>query len=578
MKNKSTLKRVLNYVSRYRLSLLLLIVFSFFSAVLSLCIPVFVGEAIDVCVDAGRVDFDKVFQTLILIGAIALFICLFQWLTNMIGNKITFGVVGDVRKDAFEKIPKLPLSYIDSHSHGGIINCIISDAEQFADGLFMSFTQLFVGVTTIVGTLVFMLFLNPLITLAVVILTPMSLVLTSFITKRTFSMFTKQSEARANMTSLVDEYIGEEKIIQAFNFQQKAIEKFEKSNSELKKASLRAVFFSSLVNPSTRVINNIVYAVVTLLGAFAVIFNSMTIGGLTCFLSYAGQYAKPFNEISGIFGEMQNCLACAKRLFDLIDEDEIVESGTDVLENPHGDITFSNVSFSYDENKPLIENLSIEAKAGMRVAIVGPTGCGKTTLINLLMRFYDAVDGKISIGGIDIKSLTHKSLRSNIGMVLQDTWIKTGTVRENIALGNEEASFEEIVAAAKASHAHNFIKKLPSGYDTVISNDSGDLSQGERQLLCISRVMLSNPDILILDEATSSIDTRTEMKIQDAFSNLMKGKTSFIVAHRLSTIKKADLILVMKNGNVVEKGTHLDLMKKQGFYYELYNSGKPQMR
>ncbi len=578
MKNKITLKRVLNYVSRYRASLVCLILFSFLSAVLSLCIPILVGDAIDVCVEAGRVDFEKVFETLVLIGIIAIFICLFQWLTNVIGNKITFGVVGDVRKDAFEKVPKLPLSYVDSHSHGGIINTIISDAEQFADGLFMSFTQLFVGVTTIVGTLIFMLFLNVYITLAVVILTPISLLLTSFITKRTFSMFTKQSEARAHMTSCVDEYIGEGKTVQAFNFEGKAFEKFEKSNAELQKASLRAVFFSSLVNPSTRVINNVVYAVVTLLGAFSVILNSMTIGGLTCFLSYAGQYAKPFNEISGIFGEMQNCLACAKRLFDLIDEKEIVQSGIKALENPKGNIVFSNVSFSYEENKPLIENLNVEARAGMRVAIVGPTGCGKTTLINLLMRFYDTLDGEISIDGNSVKDLTYKSLRANIGMVLQDTWIKTGTVRENIALGKPDASFEEIVEAAKASHAHNFIKKLPLGYDTVINNDSGDLSQGERQLLCISRVMLLNPNILILDEATSSIDTRTEMKIQDAFSNLMRGKTSFIVAHRLSTIKKADLILVMKNGKVIEKGTHSELMKIQGFYFELYNSGKPQTR
>lgn len=578
MKNKSTMKRVLTYVSHYKASLVFLILFSFFFAVLSLCIPVLVGRAIDVCVDAGQVDFDKVFETLVLIGIIAVFICLFQWLTNVIGNKITFGVVGDVRKDAFEKVSKLPLSYVDSHAHGSVINTIISDAEQFADGLFMSFTQLFVGITTIVGTLVFMLFLNVYITIAVVVLTPISLVLTSFITKRTFSMFTKQSEARANMTSAVDEYIGEGKTVQAFNFEEKAFEKFKKANNELQKASLRAVFFSSLVNPSTRVINNVVYAVVTFLGALAVILNSMTIGGLTCFLSYAGQYAKPFNEISGIFGEMQNCLACAKRIFDLIDEKEIVESGEKVLEDPQGDIVFSNVSFSYDKDRPLIDNLNVVARSGMRVAIVGPTGCGKTTLINLLMRFYDTLDGEIRVDGDSIKDITFKSLRSNIGMVLQDTWIKSGTVRENIALGKPNASFDEIVSAAKASHAHNFIKKLPLGYDTVISNDSGDLSQGERQLLCISRVMLKNPNILILDEATSSIDTRTEMKIQDAFSNLMRGKTSFIVAHRLSTIKNADLILVMKNGKVIEKGTHAQLIKMQGFYYELYNSGKPQTR
>ena len=452
---------------------------------------------------------------------------------------------------------------------------IISDAEQFADGLLMSFTQLFVGITTIVGTFIFMILLNVKITLMVVVLTPISLLLTSFITKHTYSMFREQSSARGDVTSITDEFITNQKIIRGFNYEKRAEKKFGDANGKLTRASVRAIFYSSLVNPSTRVINNIVYAVVALFGAITVIGGGMSVGGLTCFLSYAGQFAKPFNEISGVFGELQNSLACAFRLFEMIHENEVVDNGEKTLSSPEGKVEFKNVAFSYNPDTDLITDLNLDIKSGMRVAIVGPTGCGKTTLINLIMRFYELNSGSISIDGFDISELTRRSLRSNIGMVLQDTWIKKGTVRENIALGCDDATLDEVIAAAKASHAHNFIKKLPRGYDTVISNDSGDLSQGQRQLLCISRVMLTNPDILILDEATSSIDTRTEMKIQDAFSHLMKNKTSFIVAHRLSTIKSADLILVMRDGKVIEKGTHSELLKQNGFYSELYNSQMP---
>lgn len=575
MKDKKTLRLVLSYVSRHGIALFLLILFSLASALATLFIPIFVGDAIDSIIDVGDVNFALVKDALEVILLLALAVGVSQWLTSFIGNRITFLVVRDIRRDAFNKLQVLPLSYLDSHRHGDIVSRIISDAEQFADGLLMSFTQLFTGVTTIIGTFVFMLLLNVKITVAVVVLTPLSLLLTSFITRFTYSMFKEQSEARAEITSNVDELVVNQKLVRGFNYEVRAEAKFNKSNDRLTKASTRAIFYSSLVNPSTRVINNIIYAVVALLGALTVIGGGMTIGGLTCFLSYASQFAKPFNEISGVFGELQNSLACACRLFEMIHEKEIEENGTLDTFATEGKVEFDKVDFSYNPNKPLITDLSLKVNPGMRVAIVGPTGCGKTTLINLIMRFYDLNDGSISFDGVDISTLTRQSLRSNIGMVLQDTWIKNGTVRENISLGNENATLDEVITAAKSAHAHNFIKRLPQGYDTVISNDSGDLSQGQRQLLCISRIMLTNPDVLILDEATSSIDTRTEMKIQDAFSKLMKGKTSFIVAHRLSTIKEADLILVMRDGSVIEQGTHNELINKGGFYATLYNSQMP---
>jgi len=575
MKDKKTLRLVLNYVSRHKFAVIFLILFSLVSAIATSFIPIFVGDAIDAIIDVSQVDFNLVKKSVISVLLLALSVGASQWLTSVIGNRITFMVVRDIRRDAFSKIHKLPLSYLDTHRHGDTVSRIISDAEQFADGLLMSFTQLFVGITTIIGTFIFMILLNFKITLMVVILTPLSLLLTSFITKHTYSMFREQSSARGEVTSITDEFVSNQKLIRGFNYETRAENKFDSANDRLTQASVRAIFFSSLVNPSTRVINNVVYAVVALFGAITVIRGGMSVGGLTCFLSYAGQFAKPFNEISGVFGELQNSLACACRLFELTHENEVVDNGTKLLSSPDGKVEFKNVAFSYNPDTDLITDLNLDIKSGMRVAIVGPTGCGKTTLINLIMRFYELNSGSISIDGYDISELTRQSLRSNIGMVLQDTWIKKGTVRENIALGRENADMDEIIAAAKASHAHNFIKKLPQGYDTVISNDSGDLSQGQRQLLCISRVMLTSPDILILDEATSSIDTRTEMKIQDAFSRLMKDKTSFIVAHRLSTIKSADLILVMRDGKVIEKGTHSDLLKQNGFYSELYNSQMP---
>ena len=579
MKDKKTLKLVLEYVFHHRTSLIFLILFSLISSVSALFIPVYVGNAIDVIIGVNDVDFAIVNRSLMLIALMALLVGISTWLTGVIGNRITFLVVRDIRKDAFDKIQKLPLSYLDTHRHGDIVSRIISDAEQFADGLLMSFTQLFVGITTIIGTFVFMIMLSVKITIAVVVLTPISLVLTSFITKYTYSMFHEQSESRAELTSCIDEFIVNQKVVQGFNYQERSFEKFKDKNERLKKASVRAIFFSSLVNPSTRVINNIVYAVVALFGAIIVIGDgvgsAMTVGGLTCFLSYAGQFAKPFNEISGVFGELQNSLACACRLFEMIHEKEMTPDGTLIDFHPNGEVVFDNVSFSYDKSRTLIENLNLNVHSGKKVAIVGPTGCGKTTLINLIMRFYDVDNGGIIIDGNNVLDLTRVALRSGIGMVLQDTWIKYGTVRENIALGNLNAPFDEIVAAAKSAHAHNFIKRLPKGYDTVISNESGDLSLGQRQLLCISRIMLVNPGILILDEATSSIDTRTEIKIQDAFSKLMKNKTSFIVAHRLSTIKEADLILVMRDGKVIEQGSHKELLHKNGFYSELYNSQIP---
>lgn len=572
MKNKSTIKTVLSYVSRHRVLLFFLILFSVAFSLLSLYIPLLIGDAIDLAVGKGQVDFDGILSIIVKTVAVIALTALFQWLVSIIGNSITFSVVRDIRQEAFEKLVKLPLSYIDSHRHGEVVSRVITDAGQFADGLIMGFTQLFTGVVTILGTIFFMVSINYKIALIVVLLTPLSLFVASFIAKNTYDMFKKQSETRGEMTGVIDEMIGGQKVVRAFGYEEKAQAKFDDVNSRLEKHSLKAIFFSSLTNPCTRFVNSVVYAFVGGFGAFAVIGSSMTVGGLSCFLSYAGQYTKPFNEISGVVTELQNSLACAARVFEFINTPDVTDTPAESLDSPKGNVEFKNVSFSYDKDVSLIENFNLDVKSGQRVAIVGPTGCGKTTLINLIMRFYDVDGGVITVDGIDTTHLSRKNLRSNFGMVLQDTWIKKGTVAENIAMGKPEATIEEIIAAAKASHAHNFIKKLPNGYDTLISETEGGLSQGQRQLLCISRVMLALPPMLILDEATSSIDTRTEKKIQDAFAKLMQGKTSFIVAHRLSTVREADVILVMRDGKVIEWGNHTELLAKNGFYTQLYNS------
>lgn len=572
MKKQSTVKTVLAYVSRHRFLLVCLVLFSIAFSLLSLYIPILIGDAIDLAVDKGQVDLDGILRLIVSIVTITLLTALFQWLVSIIGNKITFSVVRDIRQEAFEKLVKLPLSYIDSHRHGDIVSRIIADAGQFADGLIMGFTQLFTGVVTILGTIFFMVRINYKIALIVVLLTPLSLFVASFIAKNTHDMFKKQSETRGEMTGIIDEMIGGQKVIRAFGYENRAQSKFDGVNDRLEKHSLRAIFFSSLTNPCTRFVNSVVYAFVGGFGAFTVIRGAMTVGGLSCFLSYAGQYTKPFNEISGVVTELQNSLACAARVFEFINIPAETDRASEVITSPRGEISFDNVSFSYNKETSLIEDFNLDVKPGRRVAIVGPTGCGKTTLINLIMRFYDLDGGRITVDGTDTSQVPRHNLRTNFGMVLQDTWIKKGTVAENIAMGKPDATRDEIIAAAKASHAHNFIKKLPNGYDTVISETEGGLSQGQRQLLCISRVMLTLPPMLILDEATSSIDTRTEKKIQDAFAKLMEGKTSFIVAHRLSTIREADVILVMRDGKIIESGTHSELIVKNGFYTKLYNS------
>lgn len=574
--NFSSVKRVLKYIKKYRALLLLSILLSIVTVGFTLYIPIIIGDAIDLIIGKDNVDFDKIFSLLVRVCIISIGIAIIQWLMNNINNKITYSVTRDVRNEAFDKLQKLPLSYIDSSSRGDIVSRMVNDIDQFADGLLMGFTQFFTGIATIVGTLVFMLTLSPIITLVVVILTPLSLLVAAFISKKTYSLFKNQSEARADQTSVVDECIGNLKVVKAFSHEDEELERFDASNKKLQKCSVKAIFFSSLVNPATRFVNAIVYAGVALVGAFVALgdigSSSITVGALSCFLSYANQYAKPFNEISGVVTELQNALACASRVFELIDTESEITEKEAVLENVSGNITMENVDFSYTPDKELIKNLNLEVKDGQRIAIVGPTGCGKTTLINLLMRFYDVCNGSISVDGCDIRDVTRHSLRKNYGMVLQETWLMGGTVKENIALGKPDATDEEIINAAKASHAHSFIKRLPQGYDTVISDELGGLSQGQKQLLCISRIMLSIPPMLILDEATSSIDTRTELKIQEAFATLMKGRTSFIVAHRLSTIKEADIILVMNKGNIIEKGNHRELLEKKGFYYNLYTS------
>lgn len=571
-----TLKKVFHYMKHYIPILILSIILATITVALTLYFPILTGKAIDFILAKGKVDFAGILSLAkegILIIAIT---ALAQWIMNMCNNRMTYNIVRDIRKDAFDKMEHLPLSYIDSHSHGDMVSRIIADVDTFADGLLMGFTQLFTGIATIVGTLIFMLVIDVKITLVVVILTPLSLFVASFIAKKTYSMFQLQTKTRGEQTALIEEMVGNQNVVQAFNHEDEALEQFDEINQRLQKYSLRAIFFSSITNPSTRFINSLVYAAVGIVGALSVILTNgaFSVGNLSCFLSYANQYTKPFNEISGVITELQNALACAARIFELIEEpaEEPDDEDAYVLENADGTVDIDHVYFSYVPDQKLIEDFNLHVKPGQRVAIVGPTGCGKTTLINLLMRFYDTNSGKITVSDHDIMHMTRNSLRANYGMVLQETWLKKGTIRDNICMGKPEATEEEMIAAAKASHAHSFIKRLPKGYDTVITEDGGNLSQGQKQLLCIARVMLCLPPMLILDEATSSIDTRTEIRIQKAFLTMMQGRTSFIVAHRLSTIREADVILVMKDGKIIEQGNHDTLLAQNGFYANLYNS------
>lgn len=573
LSTKSTVKKVLRYIGAHRFQLAASIVFAGASVALTLWIPLLIGRAIDCVIDQGQVDFHLIKVYLFKIALAAFATALLQWLMNTVNNKITFEVVRDIRDEAFRKIESLPLGYIDSHSYGETVSRVIADVDQFADGLLMGFTQLFTGVVTILGTLVFMLTLHSGITAVVVVMTPISLFVAKFISTHTHDMFQLQSETRGEQTAFIDEMVNHQKVVQAFGHEEENMAVFDQINQKLAGYSLRATFFSSLTNPGTRFVNNIVYAAVALVGAFAAINGSITAGILSSFLSYVNQYTKPFNEISGVITELQNALTCAGRIFELIEEPaQISDEGNARLSDVRGEVSLRDVSFSYVPEVSLIEHLNLSVSHGRRVAIVGPTGCGKTTLINLLMRFYDVNEGCISVDGSDIRSVTRRSLRLHYGMVLQETWLKNGTVRENICMGRPDATDEEMIAAAKASHAHSFIKRLPQGYDTVLSEEGGSLSQGQKQLLCIARVMLCLPPMLILDEATSSIDTRTELKIQDAFARMMKGRTSFIVAHRLSTIRDADVILVMKDGHIIEQGNHTSLLQKGGFYAKLYDS------
>lgn len=571
---KGTLKKVLRYIKKYALILAVSLVLAAVTVVLTLYVPILTGQAIDAIVSQGNVDFDRVTSILWKIGIAVLATMAAQWVMNVCNNKITYSVVRDIRNDAFMRIQNLPLSYIDSRSYGEVVSRVIADVDQFADGLLLGFTQLFTGVITILGTLLFMLSVNVGITLVVVLITPVSLVVAAFIAKRTYEMFKLQSETRGEQTALVEEMLGNQKVVQAFGYEDEAKQRFDEINERLQKCSLRGIFFSSITNPATRFVNSLVYAGVGIVGAVFAIRGGISVGQLSCFLSYANQYTKPFNEISGVVTELQNALACAARIFELIEEKPQEPDSGDavVLEKADGSVQLEDVYFAYEPDQKLIENFNLAVKPGQRVAIVGPTGCGKTTLINLLMRFYDVKSGSIRVSGHDIRKITRESLRANYGMVLQETWLRQGTIRENIVMGKPDASDEEVIRAAKASHAHSFIKRLPNGYDTVIGEDGGSLSQGQKQLLCIARVMLCLPPMLILDEATSSIDTRTELRIQNAFSKMMQGRTSFIVAHRLSTIQEADVILVMKDGHIIEQGNHQSLLKKNGFYATLYNS------
>lgn len=572
--DKAVLKRVLTHIKKYRILVILSFVCAMITVASTLYAPILTGDAIDLIVGKGLVDFDGIKDIIYTFVMVTVVTVLSQWFMNIINNHITYSVVRDIRIEVFNHMEELPLSYIDSHKHGDIVSRIVSDIDQFADGLLMGFTQLFTGIVTILATLGFMIAVNVPIALVVIVLTPLSLFVASFIAKRTYHLFHRQSETRGEITALVDEMIGQQKIVQAFGYEDDALDRFEEINNRLEKDSMSATFYSSLVNPCTRFVNNLVYAAVGIIGAISAIMTGLTVGQLTCFLSYANQYTKPFNEISNVITELQNAMACAGRVFELLDETPQVpeKENAHVLTDTKGAIEIKDVNFSYVKDKTLITNLNLSVKPGMRVAIVGPTGCGKSTLINLLMRFYDVDTGSISVDGTDIRDMTRDSLRENYGMVLQETWLKSGTIRENIAYGKPDATDEEIVQAAKLAHSDSFIRRLPQGYDTVIAEDGGNLSQGQKQLLCITRVMLLLPPMLILDEATSSIDTRTEIRIQKAFNRMMQGRTSFIVAHRLSTIREADVILVMKDGNIIEKGNHDQLMAQNGFYTNLYNS------
>ena len=570
---KSTLRKVLRYIRRYWGYLGASIILAAVTVALTLYLPILIGQAVDRIVGKGAVDFAGIFVILRKMAVIIGLTAVAQWVMNACNNKITYNVIRDIRTEAFEKIEKLPLKYLDAHSYGEIVSRVIADVDQFADGLLMGFTQFFTGIVTIFGTLIFMLTISVRIAVAVVVITPVSLFVASFIAKKTFSMFKLQSETRGEQTAFIEEMVGNQKVVQAFSHEDEALEKFDEINERLQKYSLRAIFFSSITNPSTRFVNSLVYATVGVVGAFTAIAGGISVGQLSSLLSYANQYTKPFNEISGVITELQNALACAGRVIELIEEDAEVPDAEDAvdLEHANGKVELSHVYFSYVPEQKLIEDFNLSVKPGQRVAIVGPTGCGKTTLINLLMRFYDVNSGTIKVSDIPLQQLTRKSLRDNYGMVLQETWLRSGSIRDNIAMGKPDATDEEIIAAAKASHAHGFIKRLPEGYDTVIAEDGGNLSQGQK-LLCIARVMLCLPPMLILDEATSSIDTRTEIKIQNAFAKMMQGRTSFIVAHRLSTIREADIILVMKDGSIIEQGNHEELLEKNGFYAKLYNS------
>ena len=570
----AALKKVLRYIKKYRFLVALSILLAAVTVAATLYIPILTGNAVDLIVGPGQVDFAGIFRILVQVGVIILIAALAQWVMSLLNNRITYRVVRDIRNEAFHKLQALPLSYLDSHPTGQIVSRIIADVDQFADGLLMGFTQLFTGVITILGTLGFMLSVSGPITAVVVFITPVSLLVAAFIAKRTYAMFRLQSQVRGEQTGFVEEMVGGQKVVQAFRHEGEAMERFDQLNEELRKCSLRAIFFSSITNPSTRFVNSLVYTGVGIVGALLVISGGLTVGQLSCFLTYANQYTKPFNEVSGVITELQNALACAGRVFELMEAQPQVPDQPDarVLEDAAGHVEIQDVSFSYRQDQRLIEGFNLDVRPGQRVALVGPTGCGKTTVINLLMRFYDVNQGSIQVEGTDIRQITRKSLRKNYGMVLQDTWLKAGTIRENIAYGKPQATLEEVVEAAKAAHAHSFIKRLPQGYDTVIGEDGGGISQGQKQLLCIARVMLCLPPMLILDEATSSIDTRTEVRIQKAFQRMMEGRTSFIVAHRLSTIRDADVILVMKDGHIIEQGDHQGLLAKGGFYAELYNS------
>ena len=569
-----TLKKVMLRIKRYWVYLIISILMAVITVASSLYAPILVGNAIDYIIDPGDVDFIGVRSVIMKFALVIVCTAVSQWIMNICNNKIIYHVTRNIRDEAIEKIEHLPLSYIDSHSYGEVVSRVIADVDQFADGLLMGFTQFFTGVTTIVGTLLFMIMINVRITLVVVLITPVSFLVAGFIAKKTYSMFKLQSETRGEQTALIDEMIGGQKVVKAYNHEQETMDKFDEINERLQKYSLKAIFFSSITNPATRFVNSLVYAGVAVTGAISAINGGISVGQLATFLSYANQYTKPFNEISGVITELQNALACAARVFELIEEQPEIADKPDavVLDNADGSISLENVYFSYTKDKELITDFNLNVKPGQKIAIVGPTGCGKTTIINLLMRFYDVDSGSIKVSDVDIKDMTRHSLRAGFGMVLQDTWLRAGTIRDNIIMGKPDATEEEIIEAAKAAHAHSFIKRLPDGYDTVIGEDGGSLSQGQKQLLCITRVMLCRPPMLILDEATSSIDTRTELKIQNAFNKLMEGRTSFIVAHRLSTIQSADLILVMKDGHIIEQGKHRELLAKGGFYKNLYES------